>query len=221
MTLVSRERVARQQVFSFFVAAIVKMSGYQIANNIPTYFIPNGQQELGQTQVNFLLDRMNKPTESTISPILYPFFYTLTCEQVLNGFVSISPIGGAGTIRFPIGSELFDCLQERVYAQQGITVNPNPSTTVGTLLANPNRSLVRQEFLQLQDGFSIRFALYNNCGGNLTLTPTVADTTLIPSATGGGLNVMPTNKVNNMVFTVIDAANKIMAVTFESSNNFA
>jgi hypothetical protein len=196
------------------------MSGYQISNNVPTYFIPNGQQELGQTQVNFLLDRMNKPTETFISPASTSFTVALTCEQILTGFTTINPIAGGGTVRFPVGSDLFDCIQKRVYAQQGITVNESPfANASGNVLTNPNRSLIRQEFLQLQDGFSLRFALYNNCGGTLTITQAVGDATLIPNNNGGN-NTMPTNKVNNMVFTVINANTKTMAVNFEGTSSF-
>jgi len=193
------------------------MSGYQIANNIPTYFIPNGQQELGQTQVNFLLDRMNKPTETEVAGTL-PI--TLTPEQILNGFVTVLTASATGAVRFPLGSDLFDAIQKKVYAQQGITVNASPfANGVNGVLTNPNRSIVRQEFLQLQDGFSVRFALLNKSGFELTFIRIPGDTTMIPNNLGAN-NTMPTNKVNNMIFTVIDATTKTMAVNFEGTNMF-
>jgi hypothetical protein len=192
------------------------MSGYQISNNVPTYFIPNAQQELGQSQINFLMDRMNKPTETSI---LANTTRTLTCDEVLNGFVTLSPNGGPLTVQFPVGSELFDCIQEKVYGQQGILVNEGPFRASGSILGNPNISIARQAYFQLTDGFSVRFAIYNRTGNTVTFNEFPADATLIPNNNGAN-NTMPTNKVNNMVFTVLDAATKTMAVNFEGANNF-
>jgi len=174
------------------------MSGYQIPNNVPNFFIPNGQTEILTTQVGFLQNGFWNPTEQLASSGATGL--VIAASQVLSGMVTMTGanIGSAYNAILPTGIALYNALQAKVYGQQSILVNPNPSNTSGSILANPNQSITRQEFLQITPGFSATCYFYNNAGGAATFIVTPGDSTL--SLNAGGDTAIPSQGVGIITF---------------------
>jgi len=179
------------------------MSGYQISNNVPNFFIANSQQELIYTQLGFLQNNFFKPTQvvldvaDTEATGGFSAVYSASCSDLLCGFVACSGnAGGAAAIRLPVGSDLYDCLQVKVYGQQGITVNP-PA---------PNRV----EFFQLLPGFTYRCKVYNNTVNTLLPVITPGDMTL--SINSSNTITIPDTQVGVLDFTVLSESQKTMTV---------
>ena len=132
------------------------MSGYQIANNVPNFFIPNAQQELVLTQLDFLLNTYQKPAEHVFSAATGTV--TLTAQQVLDGLVVLEAgIGGAVAVQLPTAAAIFNELQARVFGQQNITANEIPTA-------------VRTNFFGLTRGFNFQTKIINNAGGVATFS---------------------------------------------------
>lgn len=157
------------------------MSGYQIPNNQPNYFIPNGQSELLQQQVDFLLNGFSKPTETEHVVSGTTDLY-LECEECLQGFVVVSGTATV-TLYLPTGADLFDCLQSNIYGNQSILVNP-PAVN-------------RVNYFQLTRGFGMKLKIFNNTSNTLTIYPQEFTSTV---ARGGSI---PAGQVGIGEFTVI------------------
>ena len=179
------------------------MSGYQIPNNIPNFFIANGEQQLLQTSVNFLQNGFVKPTERQITtgPATVAYM-TVTADQLLDGFVAATGpnvVVSPATVQLPLGSVIFDAVQARVYGQQGITVNP-PVTN-------------RIEYLGLTAGFTFTCKVYNNTSATLSFQITAGDSTLsINGADAAGLGTIPIGQVGILNFSVLAPGEKRMTV---------
>ena len=156
------------------------MSGYQISNNQPNYFIPNGQSELLQQQVDFLLNGFSKPTETEHVVAGTTNLY-LECEECLQGFVVVSGTG-AVTIYLPTGADLYDCLQANIYGNQSILVNP-PAVN-------------RINYFQLTRGTGMKLKIFNNTNAVINILP--QDASMV--ARGGAI---PVGQVGIGEFTVI------------------
>jgi hypothetical protein len=178
------------------------MSGYQIPNNIPNFFIANGEQQVMLTSINFLQNGFAKPTERQITtgPATVAYM-TVTADQLLDGFVVATGPNvavGTATVQFPLGSVIFDAVQARVYGQQGITVNPPVSN--------------RAEFFGLTAGFTFTCKVYNNTSALLAFQVTAADSTLTINQTDVATTTIPIGQVGVLNFTVLAPGEKRMTV---------
>jgi hypothetical protein len=178
------------------------MSGYQIANNVPNFFIPNAQQELVLTQLDFLLNTYQKPAEHVFSAATGTV--TLTAQQVLDGLVVLEAgIGGAVAVQLPTAAAIFNELQARVFGQQNITANEIPTA-------------VRTNFFGLTRGFNFQTKIINLAGGaatiasvdaNLTVTQVAAAATL-PTDHAAGINFV----VTAIPTTLLPTQKKVCAI---------
>ncbi len=160
------------------------MSGYQISNNVPNFFIPNAQQELVLTQLGFLLNTYQKPSEHAVAGT---GTVVLTAQQVLDGLIVLELVGagGAVTVNLPTAAAIFNELQARVFGQQSITVN--------------QPAINRTNFFGLTRGFNFQTKIINLAGGAATIASTDANLTVTQVAAAATL---PTDHAASINFVV-------------------